>query len=190
MEYMDKKFAELRNIIDELQDKDINKKVLVKGEELEFEESKFFNDKVSIMMPKTFEDMPEITAKFKYPSENRPKIIKSNKDGTVNITLNYLDMPLFENQVEELQKQIKEGVIKINPTVTFYNEEIIDNGINKIGYYDFKTMALDGSIYNINFTASIENKLFLGTFNCNVSDAKEWKIVILQMIHTLKDLTK
>ena len=42
----------------------------------------------------------------------------------------------------------------------------------------------------MNFTASIGNKLFLGTFNCNFPDLEEWKIIVLQMIYTLKDLTK
>lgn len=191
MEHMDKKIIELRNTMDSLENKDITKKVLIKCEELEFEEVKLFNNKVAITIPKTFEDMPAELAKSKYPLENRPQIIKSNEDGSVNLTFSYFaEQPLFEEQLEELNKNIRDGLKRMNPTIIFYSNEVIEKDLIKIAYYDFKSNAYDGALYNINFGAAIENKLFIGTFNCNVTEVSEWKIVALQMIASLKDLTR
>lgn len=47
----------------------------------EFEETEFFEEKLKMYIPKDFEDMPMDARKFKYPSESRPEIIKSNEDG-------------------------------------------------------------------------------------------------------------
>lgn len=191
MEHMDKKIIELRNSIDNLKNKDITKKVLIKGEEFDFEEIKLFNNKLAITIPKTFEDMSLELAKIKYPLENRPQVIKSNEDGSVNLTFSYFaEQSLLEEQLEELHQKIRDGLKRMNPTIVFYSSEVIEKDFIKIVYYDFKSNTYDGALYNINFGAAIENKLFLGTFNCNITDVSEWKSVAVQMIASLKDLTR
>ena len=77
-------------------------------------------------IPKDFEDMPLVARKFKYPSESRPEIIKSNDEGNIAITLNIIDSPLDEERVEELKNGMKVIIKKTNPANVFYEDGVLE----------------------------------------------------------------
>ena len=152
----------------------------------EFEETEFFEERLNMYIPKDFQDMPLEARKFKYPSENRPEIIKCNEDGSIAITLNIIDSPLDEERVEELKDGMKMIIKKTNPANVFYEDGVIEVNSKNIGFFEFKSSAIDDFIYNLMFFLEFEEKTLMGTFSCLYKDYRDWRDVIFQVINTIK----
>lgn len=152
----------------------------------EFEETNFFDGKLKIYIPKDFEDMPLEARKLKYPSESRPEIIKSNDDGSMCITLNIINSKLDEEHVEEVKDLMKNFIRKINPANIFYKDGLLEVNSKNVGFFEFKSYAVDDSLYNISFFLEFESKTFMGTFSCPYNECKEWRDVAFQFIKTIK----
>ena len=152
----------------------------------EFQETKFFEEKLGIYIPKDFEDMPIEARKFKYPSESRPEIIKSNEDGSIAITLNIIDSPLDEERVEELKDGMKMIIKKTNPANVFYEDGVIEVKSKNIGFFEFKSSAIDDFLYNLMFFLEFEEKTLMGTFSCLYKDYKDWRDIAFQVVNTVR----
>ena len=152
----------------------------------EFEEKEFFEDKLKIYIPKDFNDMSLNDRKLKYPSENRPEIIKCNDDGSICITLNVIDSPLSEDRVEELKDGMKMIIRKTNPANVFYEDGILEVNEKNIGYFEFKSSAIDDFLYNLMFFAEFKEKTLMGTFSCRYSEYKDWRDVVYHILQTIK----
>lgn len=73
MGFIDEKIIKNMNEYKKDQYGNIYDGVYIREELLEFEKVELFDGKISIMIPKTFIDMPEKLAKLKYPSSYRRK---------------------------------------------------------------------------------------------------------------------
>ena len=95
MEHMDEKITELRNKAQE----EIPKKIFftINKEEVEFEERNLLEDKIKILLPKEFQEMPKEIAALKYPSERRPTLILTNESTSINISFNHTES-IIEDQ--------------------------------------------------------------------------------------------
>ena len=160
--------------------------VKIGDRDYEFEEREFFDEKLKMYIPKDFEDMPLEARKFKYPSENRPDIIKCNENGSIAITFKFVDSPLDEEHVEKLRDMMKLINKRLNPANIFYDEEILEVDERKIGYFDFKSSAIDDFLYNFVFLFELKEKTVMGTFSCGFSEYEEWKDIVILMISTIR----
>ena len=152
----------------------------------EFEETEFFDEKLKMYIPKDFEDMPQDARKLKYPSESRPEIIKSNDEGSIAVTFKIIDSPLDEEHVEELKNGMKVIIKKTNPANVFYEDGVLEVDSKNIGFFEFKSYAIDDSLYNIMFFLEFEGKTLMGTFSCKYKDCEEWRDIAFLMIKTIK----
>lgn len=152
----------------------------------EFEEIGFWDEKVKIYIPNDFMDMPLEARKLKYPAENRPEIIKSNEDGTIAITLNIIDSPLDEDHVEELKDGMKNVIRKVNPSNVFYDDGVLEVDSKNIGFFEFKSSAIDEFLYNLMFFFELEEKTVMGTFSCPYKKYDDWRDVAFQVLKTIR----
>ncbi len=152
----------------------------------EFEETDFFDEKLRMYIPNNFEDMSEGARKLKYPSENRPEIIKCNKDGSIAITLKLIDSPLDDEHVEQLRDTMKLINKRLNPANLYFDEGILEVDEKKIGYFDFKSSAIDDFLYNFIFLLELQEKTVMGTFSCGYCEREMWKDVVLEMVNTIE----
>lgn len=183
---MDEKILEFLNEAEDIEKRDIYKGTIkIANRYYEFQESSFFEDKFKIYIPKDFEDMPMEIRKFKYPAENRPEIIKSNEDGSIAITLNLIDSPLDEERVEELKDGMKNIIRKTNPANVFYDDGILEVKSKNIGFFEFKSSAIDDFIYNVMFFLEFEEITLMGSFSCVYKNYEEWRPVVLQMLNSI-----
>ncbi len=160
--------------------------IKIAGKYYEFEEREFFEERLKMFIPKDFEDMPLEARKFKYPSENRPDVIKCNEDGSVSVTFKFIDSPLSDEYVEQLRDMMKLINKRLNPANIYIDEGILEVDEKNIGYFDFKSSAIDDFLYNFIFLFELQEKTVMGTFSCGFSEHEEWKEIIPQMIDTLK----
>lgn len=191
MEFMDEKIIETRNR-EERQKQNINilDGIIMKGKFLKFHEVLFFNDELSALIPESFHEMPAKMAKIKYPSENRPQVIQSNEDGSVNFAFSRLNSLIPPDQMRTIGTAIKSMIARVQPAAVFYEEkeEPLEN--TQIEWFDFKGYAIDSQIYNLIFVTSMGNRLILGIFNCLFADCEEWKPIAHQMMLSLKKHNK
>ena len=91
MDFLDEKIMEMRR---QEKQKELNIRedgLIVKGEKIEFQDTTLFQEKMLILLPTSFVDMPQKIARLKYPSEQRPQIIKTDLLGSTNFAFNLFD---------------------------------------------------------------------------------------------------
>lgn len=187
-ERVDEKILSYINAAEKLEkQKDIcNGKIKIIDRYYEFKETEFFDEKLKMYIPESFQDMPLEARRFKYPSESRPEIIKCNEDGSIAITLNVIDSPLNEDYVEKIRDLMKLMNQRLNPANLYFDEGILEVDEKNIGFYDFKSSALDDYLYNLIFLLEFQEKTLMGTFSCSYGIYKEWKGVAMEMIKTIR----
>lgn len=189
MEHWDEKMLEIRNQQKQLENQDIGGTVNIGGTLYEIDEVTFFDAKMAIKLPKEFTDMPLNFAKIKYPAEQRPQIIKMNEDGSINVTLSLYPEKLKKEDVPDCIAALKAVINRMNPANLFFELKTEQNEALTVGYFDYKSNALDSDLYNIMFVTPIAGNTMLGTFNCRMSDRENWQMIALQMILSIRDLT-
>ncbi len=130
--------------------------------------------------------MSLVARKLKYPSESRPEIIKCNEEGNICITLNVINSPLDEESVEKLKDGMKVIIRKTNPSNVFYEDGVLEVDSKNIGFFEFKSYAIDDSLYNIMFFLEFEGKTLMGTFSCLYKECQEWREIAFQVIKTIR----
>lgn len=190
MEYIDEKILELRKKAKMEEYKNLEQGIYVKEELLEFKRIELFDKKMSIMLPTTFLDMPSSLAKIKYPSEQRPQIIKTNLNTDVNFTFSLYNIPIKSGETKEAAKQFQMTIKKINPANIFY--ELVEEPLGEtfISWFDFKSFAIDECLYNLMYVTPIEGHILHGVFNCFYRDAIEWKDCVHKVLLSIQDFTK
>jgi len=140
--------------------------------------------KMSVIMPEAFTLMSKEVAKIKYPSENRPAVIYTNEDTTINFTFTHRDDKASNEEIPGVKDAIQPLVMRMFPSSSVIESETIEASGKNISYYDYITPALDMEIYNLTFMFSLEERLVLGGFNCPSDAMDDWKPVFLQMLES------
>jgi len=161
--------------------------VIIDDVHIPFSERFIISGKLYMTIPSEFVMMAPEAAKIKYPNENRPAIILTNEDGTINITFSFTTDELedVDDNVEVARNQLARTMVRMNPAYKTISKSVINEGI-KIGYFDFVSPVLDGEIYNLTFIFALQGKLVLGCFNCLYSDSEAWLEVAQQMLRSIR----
>ncbi|MBK8495133.1 MAG: hypothetical protein IPL50_08915 [Chitinophagaceae bacterium] len=75
-----------------------------KFDPVELEKKEILEGKVEILLPKHFGIMPEEMLLLKYPSANRPTLVYSDENGTVNIAFNLTASRASQQQLESYKR--------------------------------------------------------------------------------------
>lgn len=153
-------------------------------------EYNFFEDTLQITLPDDFEDMKEEIASVIYPAENRPQIIKVSSDGRVHITFSKTAMALTKEILPQMLKMVKQNMHKVQPASEFYEEKCEVSEQIDYGWLDFKGFALDGELYYLNAFPVVNGKMYHISFCAPFEKREEWKPRILEILKTMKDLTR
>lgn len=188
-EFFDEKILEYRRRARNEKYSTLETGMYIKNELVQFEEKELFPNKMSIMLPSSFVTLPSNLAKLKYTSEQRPQIIKTSLDTSVNVAFNLLDVDIQDDQVEFLLMQSREALKKLNPAFVFFDSRVEKNDLT-LGWFEFKSYGLDDSVYNLLFITQIGGKMAQGVFNCKYEDAIEWRDAAHQIINSIRDITR
>lgn len=190
MDYLDEEILKIRREENSKEYKDIKKGVYIKDVFTEFERVEIFEKKVSILLPQSFVTMPEAMAKVKYPSEQRPQVIKTSLDTSVNICFSLLNSPLKEENLEDTLKYLKRAMKNMNPAMSFYDEKTIETENMKLRYFAFKSFGMDYPMFNIMFIAPYKGVMLHGVFNCLYTEREQWEDFAIQMLSSFESVNK
>jgi hypothetical protein len=182
-DYLDEKIIAARREREKQKHKTLADGIYINNDLIEFIRVPLIEDRISVVMPESFIDMPKDMADIKYPYINRPQIIKTSLDTRVNYCFSYFPNELLApDQPMQLADSIRALQKRSNPSLQFMELGQLENTRFSTGWYDFKSFAMDGQLYNIVFLCSVYDKLLHGLFNCQFEDVDEWKPAALRMI--------
>ncbi len=149
---------------------------------LEFSEARIF-DKAGVLLPAVFQDMSQEEAKKKYPSEQRPQIIKTSKSGAVNFAFNLLAQELGEEQLEAVLQDFLLVMKRIHPTNICLKIESGRKNDSCMPYasMEFTSTAINENLYNMVVISPIGEELLMMLFNCPFDKRTEWLTCLMQI---------
>lgn len=184
MKYEDEEIIKSMQQIKKWEKREKENVFCINGEDVRLEEQYIFDRQVRIKLPENFVDMPMHLAKYKYPSEMRPQVIKWNENVSVSIAFNLFDAPAEEEQLNEIAETFKNIISTMNPAVIMYDTRET-MGRKKVVNFSFKSYALDDQVFNILFIAVIHHKLLHGVFNCAIGEKEEWLDIMEEIMKSV-----
>ncbi|CAH1202482.1 hypothetical protein PAECIP111893_01803 [Paenibacillus plantiphilus] len=88
--------------------------------------------------------------------------------------------------VKELTDGTKMMLKKVNPTNVFFSDGIEAVDEKQVGYFDFKSAAMDEFIYQLMFFFEFGGRTIIGTFNCSYREYADWRDFVFQVIRTIR----
>lgn len=150
--------------------------------------------RIHMMLPMEFVDLPLEIAKLRYPSESRPKEIKSSMDSLTNVAFLYGQKVRQEKEVVYAARIFAATIHQLNPgndfkkSGTFYR---MKKDGRLVSWYEFFSPAYGGMVYNCHAFLSVEGKLLQVVFNCPEDNGADWKEVLMEMLASVySDLEK
>jgi len=184
MQYGDEKIIAERVATAEREKLSIAKRVEINNISYEFA-SRSICDLFSITLPTNFEELPGNLTAIKYPSVKRPEIILSNPDSTVDM--------FFDCGDRDMDTSLKNRITKNRAVVKELHKSYVFSPIKAgsiLAYYDFRSHALDGDIYNLWFLADLPDNTVFGGFSCPIHWQPQWQLLIPQMLQSIAVLPK
>jgi len=174
----------------------ISNDVTIDGETYEFEprEISFPSSpqyRFLMTMPKNLDVIAPEHMKIKYPSENRPEIILSSGNTTLNLTFYYTNNT---NTAHETRLTQYQAIFKhLNASNVFFSEKVneLESGL-KVACFDFCGSALDGDVYYYYFFTDLPATTkaeIVGTFTCPFDLREKWEPLFWQMVETIKPIS-
>lgn len=188
--YKDEEIAEARLQAKRKKYTGIDTGIYSDGELLEFCEMKLFQNKVGIVLPVTFEDMTQEDAKKKYPSEQRPQIIKTNQNGTINFTFNLINQKMETGDLEAAVHDFVRVLKRLHPTSICLKIEKGQGVTLPYASLEFTSTAVNENLYNMLIVSSIGEELLMLLFNCPFDKRNEWTSCLMQIRERLADYSK
>lgn len=180
----------MENIENQLLHTDIVKAIkegqlLIEDEEMEFTEIGFYEDKIRMRIPATFEVMEPDLMDLKYPSSRRPEYIYTSESTSINVTMKIMEQQIEEEELEEFTKTMMNMLSKLQPSADMLDIGMKEvNGI-QMSYFDFITPALDDKMYNVMFLFIVGANVTMGSVNCLKKEMNIWKPIAYGMMETV-----
>lgn len=186
--YGDEDFIEiLRESQEEARNKDIRKGSVFAGDqELVFQEREILKNQMWIWLPDEFAPLGKEMVKIKYPNENRPDLIYSNTETTVNVSFSHRLEKLTAGQEREVCDSVGQVIQNLYPGCNMIGKDTVLAGELEVAWMDFVTPAMDAQIYNLMFFTRLKGRLLMGNCNCLAQDREDWKGLFLQMLATIR----
>jgi len=169
--------------------------VFIDGELYDFEQKEIIfpsseEYRFTMILPKDIDILDPELAKMKYPSENRPEIILSNHDTSLDFTFYYTPDSIadYETRLTQYRSVFKQ----LNPSNVFFSERIVEleSGLT-VACFDLCRSLLDGDVYYFYFFTDLPTTPkteILGTFSCLFNLREDWEPLFWQMIETIEPI--
>ncbi len=168
---------------------DINRGyVVVKYEKLELEEKSVLDSRLTMLLPKCFEEMQYEMKLAKYPDPDRPEWIYSNEEGDVTITFHLEEGEVKPEEVEEIRDIMADQMKRLYPSSVIEEKEIIGEGEGIISHFSLDIPLIDDTCYHAMFFRAMKQGLLMGTFDCGVQEKSQWKKILVQLLGTMKEV--
>lgn len=178
MKYLDEDILEMR----EKESNSVNHENI---QIVKFHKIQLFENSIEMKIPDNFKDLPKDLAKIKYPMEDRPSIIKSSPDTSVNFAFNLLSIEESNPPTEAVIDFFYNIFKKMQPANRFIDKKTIKKGNLPFGYFDFISPGIDEKIYTLMAFYVLEDRLLQVVFNCPSNMLEFWKNKALDCLESV-----
>lgn len=192
MTYIDEEIVQLKKEARNQQFSDIETTGIYIQDNLTlFQKQYFFDGTLCVLLPEEFIDMPDPVKQLKYPSVDRPQVIKTSMDTTVNFSFSKIGQQVDHDRVEELAEQLKQVLKTANPKIKYEEEEAEDTPTgNRISLFEFVTNGIDDRMYNLFCVMNVNGGVIRGSFNCLDKDSVKWKEAAWAVFTRMEEIPK
>jgi len=153
--------------------------------QVKLEKRSLLDGRVELLVPTYFKIMtPEMLSK-KYPSQNKPDLVLTDDDGTVNIVVSLLKQHVQESQIGDFKDFQLNSLKKMRPDSKFLEDGVKTTNGKSIGYFKFISTAIDQKVFNYYFFTSLDGRILLLTFNCTEKLLPEWSETAQTIVSSL-----
>jgi len=146
----------------------------------------FFDGRLAVQMPDTFQAMETNKAELMYPYEQRPQIILEDGETHRFCTFSLLkEQKLAAIQVEYVIRNITAAIVGLYPSCLLTDPRLAWRKEGAYGWFSFKSIIKEGAIRNFMFVFSVDECMMLGTMGCFIDD-KAGKKQLLQIMKSLE----
>lgn len=166
--------------------------VYVNHKRLPFSRISLWEGRASLCLPGNYSIMTESILRLKYPSEYRPQIIYTMEDKKTDFTFNWFSREIKGSESKLAARQFKEILRRTNPALLFYDmqEEMVPLAQDRqaaLTWFDYKSYAIDGQVYNIMYVMPLAKGMLQGTMNCDFAQRDDWKRATLLVMQSIRE---
>ena len=160
----------------------------INGKRYHFSERRIPDAGMLICLPNEFIDLPSVIAKQKYPSENRPKVIISSADISVNFAFTLLSDAIRDEELIQTRNAALDALKKIYPQNTYLDTGVETSKESRLfTWYEYYGPTLDSESYALNAFMRIKNRLLHYLFNCPKAEYEDWRPIVLETISSIRE---
>lgn len=158
----------------------------VREQLIRFQKTEVLEGRLLAALPETFTDMPPEYARIKYPSEQRPAVIKSNEEGSVNFTFQLLPVAVPKGKVSQLRDQMKKAVKQLQPANVFFEADQLQTDTLELAWFAYKSHGIDEKIYNVMYFMPMGEQVLHGVFNCPMAEGDVWRPIVMEVMKSME----
>lgn len=152
-----------------------------------YETRSFLDGKVSLEVPVDFGPMPEQLMSQRFPSEDRPEVVLSGEDGTVNVALGHKKgTRLGPDEFSKIMETTKSRVEAADPFCEWLRSEMTVINGHDCHVFDYRGKGTDKLLRAIIIFTSLEDSLLGVTFTCDASLEDLWVPIGNHMIQSVQ----
>ncbi len=162
--------------------------VFINREYMEFSMQDIYPPMVKIMLPRHFVDMPELIAKQKYPSEQRPTVIKTSYDLAVNFAFQYFEQKIKEEDIATATRYYYGVLQKCYPGYGFLgcSEHYRDKDRKHVlAWYSYSNPTMTDIVCNIHGFTAVEGRLLQCIFNAPEAVFDCWRPYVFEVFDSV-----
>lgn len=142
--------------------------------------------RVELNSPVELTQMSDEMWTLKYQNKSKPILMLSDENAEVNLIGFLTNQPASESQLASFKDFQITQLKKSRPDL-----EVLEQGVKvvnekKVGFFKFKTQAIDQKVFNYYFFTVVDGKIILFTFNCIENLQKEWEKTADEIVNTIK----
>ncbi len=141
---------------------------------------------ISFEPPLSFQQLSSDLIKIKYPRPNPPKWVYSNDDATVSVAIKHSNVPITNQQLPQLLKEIEQGIPQGLPNVVWLKKEVaIFNNITWL-HVEFTHSGIDTDIHNHIYMTNHRGGLLAVNFNATVEQYKKFEKELQKSFNSIR----
>ena len=188
--YYDKQIIPLKVRTSEAEAMSLDTGYYIEGRLETFSKGQYFDDLLSIYIPKSFIDMPDEIKEIKYPTNFRPEIIKTNFAGDVNLSISLLKVG-EDMEIKTLVTDFRNLLAKAHNGIKFLEYDEFDNDCCvKMYCFDFIIPGIDERIYHKTGLGKIGRETVQVMFNCREPLSWTWKKAVNDILQNIIPVRK
>lgn len=158
----------------------------MQNEKIQTQGISLWDDVFQTELPIGFEIADEKLIKCKFPYISKPEYIFWKEQNSQIVTFSLLHKELRNEQIESAIREIQQMITHRYPkNIRDYACCLDHTGVDT-GYFSFWTGGIPNGEYHAVFIMSVQDRMMLGTYHCNVDYEKQAKDAVLQILKRTK----